>query len=342
MKIQTITESPIRVRASATGTLSGENLLDSIFRVRGELGNPHLPFLPELPQRGYAATTLARTIATLDELHAEGASYGWRLSNGTSRESELARSTFRSDINLLADVIGQEEDRGKNLKLQFMGPISLAVSLYLPNGERAISDHGARRDIRDSFLNGLSNWIDTIDTATGSQHLYLQLEEPYLETALHGNIPTASGYRTIRHLPQHELQETYGLIQQHLQQRSISLAITRCDIQNLNTIQSIPDALWFDTTNYTQHDWEKIAPHAERGKELWLATTGNNLKSHIPTQAYHLWKSWRTIGLPAQALSQVTLYDNATLHLMNIEDATSIFTELVQTAQALSEIAQDS
>ncbi|MFW0154449.1 hypothetical protein ACN08X_00160 [Rothia sp. P6271] len=342
MKIQTITEAPIRVRASATGTLSGENLLDSIFRVRGELGDPHLPFLPELPQRGYAATTLARTIATLDELHAEGVSYGWKLSNGTSRESQLARSTFRSDINLLADIIGQEEDRGENLKLQLMGPVSLAVSLYLPNGERAISDYGARRDIRDSFLNGLFNWIDTIDTATGSQHLYLQLEEPYLNAALTGNIPTASGYRTIRHLPEQELQETYSIVQKHLQQRSISLAITGCDIQTLHTIDSIPDALWFDTTGYTQHDWEKIAPHAERGKELWLAVTGNNMSFDVPPHAYHLWKSWRTIGLPAHYLSQVTLYDNATLHLMSVDDATGMFKELVQTAQALSEIAQDS
>jgi len=102
------------VQASGLGPFPTADMVDALHRVRGELGDPHLPFLPELPHRGWRATTLARTIATFDGLHAEGASYGWRLTHtGTaSRESALAYATYESDINALADVVGQENSRG--------------------------------------------------------------------------------------------------------------------------------------------------------------------------------------------------------------------------------------
>ena len=166
------------VQASGLGPFPTADMVDALHRVRGELGDPHLPFLPELPHRGWRATTLARTIATFDGLHAEGASYGWRLTHtGTaSRESALAYATYESDINALADVVGQENSRGGRsngnasggepiFKIQLTGVYTLAASIYLPSGERAISDPGATRDIRESLLAGLRDRLETLRQA---------------------------------------------------------------------------------------------------------------------------------------------------------------------------------
>ena len=101
----------VAVRASGLGEFPGTQIIDALHRVRGELGHPHLPFLPELPERGWQGTTLARTIATLSGMELEGASYGWRLVHargGGTRESARARSRYVSDINALADVVGGE------------------------------------------------------------------------------------------------------------------------------------------------------------------------------------------------------------------------------------------
>ena len=50
-------------------------------------------------------------------------------------------------------------------KIQLVGPLTLAASIYLPGGERAISDAGASRDLLESFLEGLERWVDSLREA---------------------------------------------------------------------------------------------------------------------------------------------------------------------------------
>ena len=107
------TERPL-VRASGLGDFPGDDLGEAMSRVEGELGAPHLPFLPHLPALGWRSTPLARTLAVCEGLAFDGASFGWRMvhSGGRgARESALAQDRLLSDINLLADRVGAQKKR---------------------------------------------------------------------------------------------------------------------------------------------------------------------------------------------------------------------------------------
>ena len=107
------TERPL-VRASGLGDFPGDDLGEAMSRVEGELGSPHLSFLPHLPALGWKSTPLARTLAVCEGLAFDGASFGWRMvhSGGRgARESALAQDRLLSDINLLADRVGAQKKR---------------------------------------------------------------------------------------------------------------------------------------------------------------------------------------------------------------------------------------
>lgn len=329
------------VRATGLGNWPGTDMVDALNRVRGELGAPHLPFLPIQTERGYAASTLARTIACLDGLDADGASFGWRIVNGFSREGQKARSLFASDLNALADTVGKESGSGHAFKLQLTGPITLAASLYLPNGERAISDSGAVRDIRDSLIAGLEPWLRLLQEAVPGESIVIQWNESALESALRGTIKTASGFRTHRAIPVQTLEESYELLASELKSQNVELAINSVPFDYLKKLTFVAQASTISLEHLTEYDWEKIAWLVESNQQVWLGAVSLNQRKPLVEQAFHLWKTWRNIGLPASALSQVTLTEDGDLSQLSPTQATAVLGDLTELARALSEIAQD-
>lgn len=344
---QTLTFDPKHfVRASALGPWPGTHTVDSINRVRGELGAPHLPFLPELPHRGYAASQLARTVVALEGLTADGASFGWRLTEGNSREAQLAHTLFASDINALADVVGQETSPTGALKLQFTGPISLAAQLYLPNGERAQHDFGARRDLRDSFLAGVTSWIDLVKEAAPNHTITVQLDEPELTRALAGTIPTASGYRTLRSLPLTEVEESMARTVEALHRQVDSVALAGTDLpfsapEQARAVLKPFDEVAFPVRDLADRDWEAIAEQIEADRAVWLGTVNPLQKSSVGQLAQHIWQRWRRVGLPAQRLNQVTVTEIGQLESLNPGEATAVLHDICEVARALAETASD-
>ncbi|MBM7050851.1 MULTISPECIES: hypothetical protein [unclassified Rothia (in: high G+C Gram-positive bacteria)] len=334
-------EQKYAVRATGLGPWPGTQNVDAIHRVRGELGAPHYSYLPALEDRGYAASTLARTIATFEELGVDGASFGWRLHDGYSAEQDTARATLDSDINALADVIAGATKPQDTFKLQFTGPLSLTAALHLHNGERSLADRGARRDIRDSWLAGMEHRLHQIKQAIPAAQLYVQLDEPSLTDILRGSIPTSSGYRTYQPLDSHEVMETFSIVTQQLSAYGVKTAL------NLDA-QTIEERYltFFDAVASVQpaadaRAWEHLAPRIEHNQEIWLAAISTlNKPSIIPTLE-SIYRPWRSIGLPAQRLNQLVLTENGDLTALSPGTATDLLAHLTETATALAEFAQD-
>ncbi|MTV44759.1 hypothetical protein GM545_14620, partial [Streptococcus pneumoniae] len=80
----------------------------------------------------------------------------------------------------------------------------LLAGLWLPGGERVLGDHGARRDVAESYLEGLQDALPRLRSATGAARLGVVVDEPWAAAVLAGTLPTASGYRTVRSLPREE------------------------------------------------------------------------------------------------------------------------------------------
>ena len=68
------------VVGTALGAMPGTDVVESVTLLRGELGAPHISFLPVLPARGAAADPVARTAAVLDDLYADRQPHGLRVS----------------------------------------------------------------------------------------------------------------------------------------------------------------------------------------------------------------------------------------------------------------------
>lgn len=237
-------ERPL-VRASGTGPFPGTSLAEAMARIEGELGAPHLPYLPQLPAAGWKGTATARTLAICEGIAFDGASFGWRMVHSTgrgARESALAEDRLLSTINLLADRVGSRASGRRTFeqawgeaptrpvyKVQLTGPLSLAAQVYLPGGERAMSDAGASRDLLDSFLEGMERWFILLREALQSPNapLAVQFDEPEFQRLLEGSIPTVSGFRTLPALEPHVYREVY---------RSL---VERCTDLNLQVILNI-------------------------------------------------------------------------------------------------------
>ena len=130
----------------------------------GELGADHWPVLPELPDRGPGADATGRSAALLQELAVDLQPHGWRVSPpgaaGSGRDRRRAVSLWHEDAHRWADTAGAEGAVVERLAVRVRGPLSLLAGLWLPGGERVLGDHGARRDVAESYLEGLQDDAD--------------------------------------------------------------------------------------------------------------------------------------------------------------------------------------
>lgn len=348
------TERPL-VRASGLGDFPGDDLSEAMSRVEGELGAPHLPFLPHLPALGWRSTPLARTLVVCEGLAFDGASFGWRLvhSGGRGvRESALAQDRLLSDINLLADRVGAQKKRFTSnvegsaavYKIQLVGPLTLAASIYLPGGERAISDAGASRDLLESFLEGLERWMDSLREALQAPRalIAVQLDESEFQRLMEGAIPTVSGFRSLSALQPHYYQQVYRRISERFAELNLQL-ILDVDGTALKPVQELkllsqsrpaldalallkamqvedaapcalllhPDRARLKGPGMLQvpplsdpRSWEPVAQLLEARAQLWLPVVTS---ARVPDQVRRLYSLWREVGLEPTQLSAVGL-----------------------------------
>lgn len=329
------------IKASSLGLWPGHDPLETDRIILGELGEPHLPFLPQLPQRGVAASTVASAAAVLIELPVDLQSYGWRLVQRPGADLQRARSFLSSDLNILADLVGARETRLTELKIQLMGPLSLAASLHLPMGERAISDQGARREIAQSLGTGLGEYLRAVHGAVPGARIVLQVNEPEAGRILAGTIPTVSGYRRIRAVPRSEVRASWQEFIEAARTAGANetvLAVPKTAFSN--ALESGAEGVSVSLEKTDSSDWELFAAAIEADRQLWLGID-TILDSQLSTRqrAEALWRSWRTIGLPATALSQLRLTEATELTALSPTVAKSVLGRLVDLSDALGELA---
>jgi methionine synthase II (cobalamin-independent) len=179
--------------ATGVGSLPGTDPAEALKFVLGEL--PDLPFLPELPARGAGADIIGRGAALLTELPVEIYAGRWKLTGRPGRDLRAAREFWQRDLDALHE---QASEYDGVIKLQVTGPWTLAATLELPLGGRALRDHGASREIAESLADGVRRHIADVTARLPQATLLLQVDEPSLPAVLAGRIATDSGLHTYR------------------------------------------------------------------------------------------------------------------------------------------------
>lgn len=179
--------------ATGIGSMPGGDARETAKTVVGSFED--FPYLAELPARGPGADMLGRTIGMLVEMYAHVEPSGWRVSDRPGRDTKRARSWLGEDLDALEEFTQGYEGP---LKVQAVGPWTLAAGLELRGGESALGDPGACRDLAGSLAEGLRAHLADVRRRVPGAQVVLQLDEPSLISVLRGQIRTASGYRTHR------------------------------------------------------------------------------------------------------------------------------------------------
>jgi methionine synthase II (cobalamin-independent) len=188
--------------ATGVGSLPGTDIREAVRLVLGEL--PDLPHLAELPARGAGADLTGRGTALLVDLHAEVTPTGWRVTDRPGPDERRARHLLRQDLDALEELAAGYSGP---LKTQVSGPWTLAATLQLKHGEKAVADAGACRDIAASLAEGVAEHVRELRRRVPGANLLLQLDEPALPGVLAGAVPTASGLRRLPAVEQPVLEE---------------------------------------------------------------------------------------------------------------------------------------
>jgi methionine synthase II (cobalamin-independent) len=120
---------------------------------------------------------------------------GWRIGDRPGRDTKRAWAWLGEDLDAFEEFTQGYEGP---LKVQAVGPWTLAASLELRNGEAVLSDPGACRDLAGSLAEGLRIHLDEVQRRVPGAQIVLQLDEPSLIGVLRGHVRSASGYRTYR------------------------------------------------------------------------------------------------------------------------------------------------
>lgn len=172
--------------------MPGTDPAEAVRIVLGEL--PDLPFLPELPARGPHGDLTGRGTALLADLHADLQPSGWRITARPSRDGQRAHDFLSRDL----DALEETGARPPVLKVQCVGPWTLAATIELSRGDRLLADPGAVEDLAQSLAEGLRLHLDDLGRRLPGTTLLLQLDEPALPGVLAAQIPTASGFGRLR------------------------------------------------------------------------------------------------------------------------------------------------
>jgi hypothetical protein len=335
-----------QVTATALGPWPGTDPAEAARIIRGELGSPHLPFLAELPDRGVGSDALGRTASLLVELAIDVQPHGWRLVDRPGKDLRRAKSALATDINVLADVAGSEESSAEELKIQLRGPLSLAAGLYLHNGERALLDYGARRDIAESLAAGVAEHVSRVRAAVPGAGIVVQLDEPDISSVLAGTIPTASGYRTLRSIPGEEVTGSWRLVIDAMRAAGVAetvVSVPEIEAPIQQILSSGADGVALPLKALTTRQWEQIATAVEAGKRLWAgALPIDNPRATLPRTAElvdTVWRPWRQVGLPASSLGAVRVTPSDGLAGFSPSGAKEVLNRLTQIADGLNQLA---
>ena len=302
------TLAPVPGRACAIGSWPGMDVLDTVRLTFGELTDPSVPYLPELPARGPGADLIGRGCVLLVDLAVDLQPSGWRLVTRPGRDLARAQALLRQDLDALAEVA---DGYTGPLKLQACGPWTLAAQVWLPRLERAVVDPGACRDLVASLAEGVSRHVAQVRALVPGAQVVLQLDEPSLPAALSGQLPTASGFGRLRAVAEPVVEEGLRtVLDAAAAAGAVATVVHSCaaEVPVPLLVRAGAGALSLDVDLLDAAGWESVAAAVESGVPLWagvLPTSGPLRATAAAADA--VLRPWTGLGLERSRLASLVV-----------------------------------
>jgi hypothetical protein len=285
--------------ATGLGSLPGTDPVEAARLVFGEL--PDLPHLPELPQRGAGADMIGRTATVLVDLPVEIVPSGWRLTARPGVDLRRARDFLAYDLDALE---AQGDGYVGPVKLQVVGPWTLGANLELPSGHKVITDHGATRELVASLAEGLRLQLADLRQRVPGAVPVVQVDEPSVPAVLAGQVPTPSGYGTVRSVEdsvvRQALRDVFDVVPAG--RRVVHCCAADAPIALLRSAGA--DAVSLDAALLTRGDNDALGEAVDAGVSLWLGVVpAVDSDISLDTARARLLGLWSELGFPAGQLA---------------------------------------
>ncbi len=181
--------------ATHLGSLPGARVREAVSLVAHLFADDDgLPHLPELPARGPGADLVGRTAGLLarvsPDLAVETTPSGWRFADAPGRDVRRAASWLGEDLDAWEEAFAEHAG---TVAASLAGPWTLASSIELRGGERALRDPGACRDLGEALALAARDHVGELRRRLPHARHTIWLDEPALPSVLAGAVPTASG-----------------------------------------------------------------------------------------------------------------------------------------------------
>jgi methionine synthase II (cobalamin-independent) len=325
--------------ATGVGSMPGEDAREAAKTVTGTFEGPEtgMPYLAELPARGPGADMIGRTAGMLVELYARVEPSGWRVGDRPGRDTRRARSWLVEDLDALEEFTQGYEGP---LKVQAVGPWTLASALELKNGEAALSDAGACRDLAGSLAEGLRAHLDDVRRRVPGAEVVLQLDEPSLVAVLRGQVRTASGYRTHRAVDRQVVEATLRDVAGVQDGRPVVVHTCAPEVPFALLRRAGAAAISFDFALLTERDDDAIGEAVEGGTKLFAGVVpGTDDPLSDPAGSVMGVRTlWRRLGLnPGLLTEAVTVTPSCGLAGASPEYARRALAHCVRAARSLAD-----
>jgi methionine synthase II (cobalamin-independent) len=253
--------------ATGVGSMPGADPAEAMRLVVGEL--EAFPHLAELPGGGVGTDMIGRGAAHLVDLHVEFSLSGWRFAAHAGADERRARAGLARDLDVVEEFL---QGFSGPLKIACAGPWSLAASIELRYGDKALADPGAVRDIAAALAEGVAAVaIDARKRVPGAR-LVVQVDEPSLPAALAGRVPTASGFGQLPRVEVPDAVEKLGVVARAIAAAD-AIPIAHCcaaDVPIALLVESGMQAISLDASLLTERDDDAIGQAIEAGVAFFL------------------------------------------------------------------------
>lgn len=178
----------------ALGPMPGTSMAEAADIIMGET---ELPAIPQLPERGLGSDAVGRTASMLEAISIDRGPRSWRM---TARPQLLTRRTWdrlERDLDEVQEVWGESVP---HVKVQALGPWSLAASIELSDGHRVLTDRSAFNELADALRHGLHAHAQDVASRFHGE-VVVQLDEPLLADIIAGRVPGTTDFDTIPAVP---------------------------------------------------------------------------------------------------------------------------------------------
>lgn len=340
--------------ASGVGSWPGTDVREALRVVRGELagalpeGVTGIPYLPELPGRGPGTDMVGRAAHLLVDLPVDLQPQGWRLVDRPGRDHERTASWWRQDLDELAEAF---DGHVGPLKVQVTGPWTLSAALWLPMGDRVLSDPGAARDLTESLAEGVRAHVAEVRRLVPGAEVVLQVDEPTISTVVLGRVRSDSGYRT---LPAPDPGQAVAALRSVLERSGADRTVVHScagDPPVALLGRARPSAVSLDVATLGPARWDEVGQLLDDGVGLWagvlpsageaaghLSPVAGRASAH-PSPVQTLVRRLDELGLPRRDLADLTVTPACGLAGLAPEAARATTGATVRSAAELAELA---